>query len=861
MSLAPGTFLGTYEVIRPIGAGGMGEVYRARDARLQRDVAIKLLPPRVAADPSRRRQFEEEARAAGALSHPNLLTVYDVGTTGDTAYIVCELLEGETLRARLARGAMPVRLAISCAQDIATGLAAAHARGIVHRDLKPENVFLTRDGRTKILDFGIATRVPSQPASATATIPGLGGDVVGTAGYMAPEQIRGGVVDSRADLFALGAVLHEMLCGRRAFAGSSAIETLNATLTAEAEPLEASSIGPGLARVVSRCLEKDVERRFQSASDVAFALEVLSRPLSPAHGPQEGQPARAPTRMTRVRWVALAVLIAGAASAGYFLALSRTTGEAPGDEATYRTLTFRRGYVSAARFVGADTLVYSAAWDGQPLEIYTASVDRPESRPLGVASAGLLAASPQGMIAISLGCQWNSGMAGCPGTLAEVPITGGSPRELLRDVVAADYSPRGELAVVRRASRGMTIEQPIGTVHYESSSRILQLRVSPDGDTFAFLEEGGPTDGVALSIVSRGGAKRTLADGFSGTAAALAWSGNDALWVGASRHGQSGMFEAGVGDGRLRTIERHMSPMALQDRLPDGRALLVQTQVRQQLMLKPNETEVERDLSWFDFSVLAGLSRDARWVLFNEAGAAVSGRRTAYFRRTDGSPAIKLFDGAATALSHDGKIALVLAHDPSRLILVPTGPGEPVTLPRLETGDYDGSYMAFFPDDRRILFFATERQHGLRAYVQDLPAGQPRPVSEEVAQSAYVISPDGHWILVPHRSAGGVHVQCPVDGSLKCARVRGLDTPRDVPIAWSADGALYVRDFVPGALRSEIRRLDLARGISTPFRTVQVTDPTGAVGVARVMLAPEAGAYGYVVQRVSGAVVLASQLH
>ena len=278
MSIPAGTRFGPYEIVALIGAGGMGEVYRARDTRLGRDVAVKTLPAAFASEPDRLRRFELEAKAASLLSHPNIVTVHDVGTADGLPYIVSELLDGENLRERLNRGPVAPRRAIEAAAAIADALAAAHARGIVHRDLKPENLFLTRDGRVKILDFGIAklTR-PSRwnrrgPTADHHTDVGV---AVGTLGYMAPEQVRGQPADHRADLFALGAILHEMIAGAPAFRRDSRIQTVNAVL--EADPPElGDQVAPGVRRIIGRCLEKAPEARFQSARDLAFALTALS---------------------------------------------------------------------------------------------------------------------------------------------------------------------------------------------------------------------------------------------------------------------------------------------------------------------------------------------------------------------------------------------------------------------------------------------------------------------------------------------------------------------------------------------------------------------------------------------------------
>ena len=314
MTLTAGTRLGPYEIVAPLGAGGMGEVYRARDTRLGREVAIKVLPASFSKDPDRLRRFEQEARAVSALNHPNILTIHDVGQLDGSPYVVTELLEGETLRSRMAAGAVSPKRALELALPIAHGLSAAHEKGIVHRDLKPENVFVTRDGRVKILDFGLAklTETPEQasqtglPTAAPATDPGV---VLGTLGYMAPEQVRGRPADARSDIFAFGAILYEMLAGRRAFHGDTAADTMSAILTKDAPELSGTNrdVSPGLDRVVRHCLEKDPERRFHSAHDLAFDLEALSdasgaRPQAPA-------PARSGKRVA-LPIVAAAILLA-----------------------------------------------------------------------------------------------------------------------------------------------------------------------------------------------------------------------------------------------------------------------------------------------------------------------------------------------------------------------------------------------------------------------------------------------------------------------------------------------------------------------------------------------------------------------
>ena len=369
MPLAAGTRLGPYEVTAPLGAGGMGEVYRARDTRLGREVAIKVLPAHLGESLERRERFEREARAVAALSHPNILALYDVGREGETAFVVTELLEGETLRERLREGPLPARKAAEYATQVALGLAAAHAQGIVHRDLKPDNVFVTKDGRVKILDFGLARHVTEILTSGTGTSsPTLHhgtepGALLGTVGYMSPEQARGGEADTRSDIFAFGCLLSEMLSGRRAFERGSAAETLAAIIREEPEPLSPTlpDVPPALERIVSHCLEKSPDERFQSARDLAFDLQSLSN-LSAA-GSASGFAARAP-RARLLGWLVTAVVAALAFMAGRLL--THTPEAARAERVGFTLVTDQPGVESEpALSPDGKSVVYVAEVAGQ----------------------------------------------------------------------------------------------------------------------------------------------------------------------------------------------------------------------------------------------------------------------------------------------------------------------------------------------------------------------------------------------------------------------------------------------------------------------------------------------------------------
>src|SRR5262245_38969619 len=351
MTLAAGTKLGPYQIAAPLGAGGMGEVYRARDERLKRDVAIKVLPATFSQNADRLKRFEQEAQAAGALNHPNITAVHDFGSYEGSPYIVTELLEGETLRSRLGPGALSPRKAIDYAVQIAKGLAAAHEKGIVHRDLKPENVFLTKDGRVKILDFGLAKLRPEGAESGQTDMRTVSGGtepgvVLGTMGYMSPEQVRGKAADKRSDLFSFGTILYEMLSGQRAFRGDTAADTITAILTKEPPDLSQTNkdIHPGLDRIVRHCLEKNPEERFESARDVAFDLEAISGLSGPATTTQYAE-----SKRRRLWPVLTGAVLATAVIVG---APAYLVGTKAGDRPppSFRQLTFRRGQITSAYF-------------------------------------------------------------------------------------------------------------------------------------------------------------------------------------------------------------------------------------------------------------------------------------------------------------------------------------------------------------------------------------------------------------------------------------------------------------------------------------------------------------------------------
>ena len=702
MPLQPGVRLGHYEVLAPLGAGGMGEVYRARDARIERDVAVKVLPAALAQDEDRLRRFEQEAQAAGRLNHPNILTVHDVGRHDGVPYVVSELLEGETLRARLGGSPLPVRKATEIAVQIARGLGAAHERGIVHRDLKPENVFVAKDGQVKILDFGLAklTR-PEAPLEAESHIateaPGTDpGTVMGTVGYMSPEQVRGRPVDHRSDIFSLGAILYEMLSGQRAFARDSSVETLNAIL--KEDPPELSGTGrplpPALDRIVRHCLEKSPDERFASARDLAFDLQALSdvSVSGPAVGTRPGT-----RRWVVVTFVGLGLVALGALPA--FLLGKKAGSYAP----IYSPLTFRHGRVYAAVFApDGRTIFYSAAWEGKPLEVFATQLGSVESRPLGV--AGFVVGVVQDEIAVLQD----------KGTLVKVPMGGGVPRAFLNDLNWAFSASDGSaLGVVRRTSGRQRVEFPVGKALYETPGAVDFPRVSRGNERVAFVSK--PTAGFTsgrIAVVEANGSERNLTDereDFSG----VAWSADGReVWYSASFPGSMDCELWAVSlEGKDRPVARLPGSLTVFDITREGRVLLGQEKRRFEARGRLPGESVERDLSWFDRTYHDDLTPDGRTMLFNESGRGGGPRQSAFLRPVDGSPAVRLSDGMALALSPDAQWAFVLpdaaSHTASaRPVLMPTGAGEPRPLPGGKIANYFDVW--WLRDGKRLLITGEE---------------------------------------------------------------------------------------------------------------------------------------------------------
>jgi Tol biopolymer transport system component len=846
MTLSSGTPLGPYEIVALLGAGGMGEVYRARDERLKRDVAVKVLPSSFAQDPERLRRFEQEAQTAGGLNHPNITSVFELGSHEGSPYIVTELLEGETLRGRLAGGAIPVRKATDYAIQVARGLAAAHEKGIVHRDLKPENLFVTNDGRVKILDFGLAKLTQADGAAGPQTsLPTVTGGtepgvVLGTLGYMSPEQVKGKKADPRSDIFSFGAILYEMLSGSRAFHRDSAAETMSAILREEPPDLSATnrSIAPGLERVVRHCLEKNPEERFHSAHDLAFDLEALSGTTGASALPAVSERGTAVRR--RAPLAVAAAAVAAALLVGYLVGSRRGSVELP----TFHQLTFRRGSIWGARF-GSDgkSILTSAAWDGRPSEIYLSRPESPESRSFGLPGADIAAVSPSGDLAVLLKADFDSAFTRS-GTLARVGATGGAPRELLEKIEYADWSPDGkDLAVVRCANRKCRLEYPPGKILYETTGWIGDPRFSPRGDRIAFLDH--PTindDGGSAAIVDLSGRKTTVSPVYA-SAQGLAWSPDGSeVWFTAAEVGGNRSLHAASPSGKVRTICRVAGILTLHDTARDGRILMSQDTIRVGLTAHSSGAANDVDLTWLDWSLLADISPDGRWVLFSETGEGGGKGYSVYMRNLDGSPAVRLGEGNAQSISPDGKRVLALVGPPSapEIVIYPTGAGEATKVP---TAGLALRVLKWLPDGRHFLASGREPGHPSRTYLFDTGGGKPRPLTPE-GYAGTPASLDGRRFVAT--GPDGTYFLCSIDGGTP-EPIPGLEAG-DTPVAWAPDGRLYAQKGGETVIPMRIVLHDPATGREEPFGNFVPSDASGVSGMYGFHIAGN-GAWAYSTSR------------
>jgi eukaryotic-like serine/threonine-protein kinase len=852
MALSSGTKLGPYEIQSLIGAGGMGEVYRAKDARLDRTVAIKILPASFSADPDRMQRFAQEARAAAALNHPNILSIFDIGNQKGSPYVVSELLEGETLRERLRNGALSVRKAVEYGLQVARGLAAAHEKGIVHRDLKPENLFITSDGRVKILDFGLAklTRPEAVSGADAPTVHGVTepGLIMGTAGYMSPEQVRGQTADPRSDIFAFGAILYEMISGKRAFHGETSADTMSAILKEEVPELSetARNVPAGLERIVRHCLEKHPSQRFHSAGDLAFDLESLTE-ISATSSKSGAQAAVAQVRDEESRrkiFSVAGVIALAAAMIGLGWWLGRGRGAAATPE--YQQITFRTGSIGNARFTLDGSVVYDASWEGGPHQLYLARTDDNGSRELGLKNAALLSISKSGELAIRLNTVFYGGYARS-GTLAKVPLSGGTPREVLDNVQDADWAADGEnMAAVRFVPENghWRLEYPVGKVLLDSINWISHPKISPDGKRVAFAdhENTGGDDRGTVAVIEPDGSEKKLSTGWSSVQGILWSPAGDEIWFTASDSGSAANLRGVTLAGKVRTIINVPGGMWLQD-ARGGMTLMTTNQARLGIRAMPPGGKEEVDLGWFGWSLPRDISRDGKKVLFEEEAEGGGPNYTVFLRDTDGSPPVRIGEGTGEAISPDNKWVITKPAKGGPLSVVPTGAGE---ARQLTHDNISYGNVRYLPDGKQLVASGIEAGHGVRDYLIDLSNGNAKPITPE-GTAGVRLSPDGRSVAV--LGPDGKWGIWPLDGS-GLRPVPGLDSKYYVS-DWSPDGTwLYALSSQSREGAAKVYRVNVVTGKMDYWKTFGTNLPAGVASVGGPRFSSEGSSYAYVYSRV-----------
>ncbi|MBL8914793.1 MAG: serine/threonine-protein kinase [Archangium sp.] len=891
----PGERFGHYDILAPLGAGGMGVVFRAKDTRLGREVALKTLPPENVTDPTRLQRFEAEARAASALNHPNVLAVFDVGREGETPYLVTELLIGETLRERLKSGTLPPRKVIELGVQVAQGLAAVHEKGIVHRDLKPENLFLTKDGLLKILDFGVARTLEGaafhgspQVEPPTGTLPlTQEGAVMGTAGYMSPEQVRGRPADARSDLFALGAILSECLSGAMAFPGETPVERGYAILNTDPAPITVGA-PPALIRVIHRCLEKDPAQRFQHARDLHFALEAITD--GSGQTPLQGVPA-AP-RWPTVAIVALALSVVAATFAVWQSQQPRewnppnppsggplvptppmppsavanvaraATGAPALPRAVSKRVSYRNGTIVNARFTSDGRgVTYAGAFEHSPLKVFSGVLDGPEIRPASGPATLLFDVSAKDELALG---QWSedtmqkgSGMVLSRGSLA-----GGAARPLYENILWADFGPGDLMVLSRIVDSKFVIECPPGNVIASSSEALSRARLSPDGKYVAYMRQPvvGDDRGT-VEIVDRTG--RPIAK------SQAAWTLDGIAW---SADGKEVWFSAGYDDvarrlyalsleGVQREIFSAPGSLRIFDVDSKGRVLAVAGITRSRMFGKMNGDATERSLSWLDGSMPLDVSSDGKALLFLEGFGPASTEVQTWLRRFDQEDDTPMLLGLGwgRALSPDRRWAIVSPKAPfNTLRLVPTGAGSERDLP---AGDFQAiTHVRFFPDGQRIAFGALDRENVPHIYVQSVADARDQPgltlEPVRVGDDAYSLlaapSPDGKW-LVGYQSKTHKSSLIPVDPATGPIRTLDALPNGDFPIQWTPDAKkLWVwrrPKGVKAALRVELLQFDLTNGKEVSVNTIGPADPVGMEHIKGGIVTPDGASYVYTVNQ------------
>ena len=825
MAIEPGTLLGRYQVLALIGAGGMGEVYRAKDTQLGRDVAVKILPRSLMQEPERKARFEQEARAASALNHPNIVAVYDIGEQGGIVYVVSELLEGINLRDKMAVGTIPIRKAIDYGLQIARGLAAAHDKGIIHRDLKPENIYIVGDGMVKILDFGLAklarpnvagqdSNATSAPTMAFQTHPGM---VMGTAGYMSPEQVRGQEVDARCDIFSLGILLHEMLGSEHAFRRESSVETMSAILREEPAELP-PTIPPELQRLVQHCLEKDPQMRFHSARDLAFALDSLSG--SSGSKPQFAPvPRRKPLRPRMLIAGAFTLGVITGAGLGYWLFATQ-----PAEAPLFRYLTYSGHDTSPAGSPDGKTVAFSSSRDGSQ-RIWIKELAGGGEAPLTSGPDDSPRFSPDGSMVLF------SRNEGEHTSLYRMRTVAGEPLKVIEDVGDGDWSPRGdEITYTQVRTKGAQTISVIGIVSTEGGppreiaqfeNEVLQHpRWSPDGKWIAAT--GGTNPGINQAIFvapARGnGPSQTMrpppgpnfmssADWSPDSQELIYFQSETTLGGSGAPSGVARIIRQRIGSGKVRVISFSQQSAQVIDFINPNRIVFDTVSEREGLQ---------------EMSLKAGTSN---WLTQGNS----SDRQPVY--------------------TPDGRHIIFTSNRSGNLDLwqISTGNGE---IRRLTDDKGDDEDPGLSPDGSKLVWTSNRKGH-FEIYIARRDGSGARQLTDDgVDAENATMTRDGAWVVYTSYNPQKVGLwKIRQDGAGATRLVQGLvNFPEVCP---SGDFALY--SIGNQKTHSLIRFLHVADAAPVAFEIdVEIRNPSTAASVGRARWMPDGQSIAFVGQNEKG---------
>ncbi len=843
-----GQTISHYKITAKLGEGGMGVVYKAQDTKLERTVALKFLAAHALEDPEYKARFVREAKAAARLDHQNVCPVYEIDEVDGETFIAMAFLEGQTLKNKIAERPLKLDEVFDVAVQTAQGLQVAHGKEIVHRDIKPANLMLTTEGQVKIMDFGLAQLAEQSRLTKTAMI-------LGTPAYMSPEQARREPTDRRTDIWSLGVVIYEMVTGRLPFEGEREDAVAYSVVHQDPEPITALRVRVpvDLDGIVAKAMAKDRDERYQHVDEMIVDLRALRKKIESGKSGvvktavsqtiPEPRPAPKPRRATTAVAAGAALLILLA------VALTQFTDSAP-DIPTYKRLTFRRGAVTSARFApDGNTIVYSAAWDGGRRQLYSTRPESSESRSLNIQDADILAISKTGEMALALRPPRNlkhsfgGGNANYPATLLQASLAGGAPREVLNDVLFADWTPDGQLGVARRIEGRTRVESPVGNVLYETPDRITSFRISPGDGRIAFSERPSGFGGAwRIATIDKNGDKTVFDAEGSGDNLVLAWSSDaDGVWYESGYMGGQ-TIRALAPSGAQRVVQRVPVDLRLFDLSEAGRALVNRVNFRPGInCLAPGQT-AERDLSWFDASEVDAMSSDGETILITEygEGGGIEGFGV-YLRKTTGEPAVRLGRGQAFALSPEGSMALTMSVEPHpEIVLLPTGAGEPVRIKNEGIRNYQA--MDWMPAGRQIVFVGSAPGQAVRCYIQDIEGGEPRPITPErygFGLGQRVVSPTGEWIAA---EADGPPSLFPIAGG-EAREIPSVE-PKDDFLAWSSDGRSIFVSPDEAAPRM-VYTINLATGKRSLWKVLAPADLVGVIDIYAIVISADEQSYCY----------------